>query len=75
MYWYQVRTPNIWLVILYSGYYEALQKRSSSEHSTIFHRYEMELFEKIFERDVELMHDMFLPQPSDESRGMRVLFK
>jgi hypothetical protein len=43
--------------------------------ATIFRRYDMELYDTIFERDVELKHDMFLPQPSDESRGMRVLFK
>jgi hypothetical protein len=31
----------------------------------------MELFNTIFERDVELKHNMSLPQPSDESRGMK----
>jgi hypothetical protein len=35
----------------------------------------MELFGTIFERDVKLKHDMFLPRPSDEGRGMRVLYK
>lgn len=31
----------------------------------------MELFDTIFERDVELKHNMSLPQPSDKSRGMK----
>ncbi|RDL40615.1 Cytochrome P450 [Venustampulla echinocandica] len=44
--------------------------------ATIFTRYDnMELVDMDFERDVALKHDMFLPQPSKESRGVRVLFK
>ena len=43
--------------------------------ATIFRRYEMELFETVFERDVQLKHDFFLPQPSEESMGVRVVFK
>jgi hypothetical protein len=43
--------------------------------ATIFRQYDMELFGTIFERDVKLKHDMFLPRPSDEGRGMRVLYK
>jgi hypothetical protein len=43
---------------------------------TVFHQYQdIELFDTNFERDVKLTHDMFLPQPSKESRGMRVIFK
>lgn len=40
-----------------------------------FRRYEMDLFDTTFERDVELKYDMFLPQPSLESRGVRIVFK
>ncbi|TVY15656.1 Cyrochrome P450 monooxygenase [Lachnellula arida] len=44
--------------------------------ATLFHRYrDMELFDTSFERDVRLTNDMFLPQPSKESRGIRVVFK
>jgi len=43
--------------------------------ATVFRRYDMELFETTRERDVDLKHDMFLPQPSYESQGMRVIFK
>lgn len=42
--------------------------------ATLFRRYEMELFDTTFERDVQVKHDMFLPQPSNESKGVRVVF-
>lgn len=33
----------------------------------------MELFETERERDIDLKHDFFIPNPSLESRGVRVL--
>ncbi|CAG8955073.1 hypothetical protein HYFRA_00007087 [Hymenoscyphus fraxineus] len=44
--------------------------------ATIFSRYpNMELFDTDFDRDIKMVSDMFFPQPSKESRGIRVLFK
>jgi hypothetical protein len=75
MYWYKVcdHGPSVHKFRL------ILQSLAEAELfltlATIFRRYDMELFDTNFERDVELKHDMFLPQLSDESRGMRFLFK
>ncbi|KAH8658663.1 cytochrome P450 [Tricladium varicosporioides] len=45
--------------------------------ATVFAKYgdNMNLYNCDFERDVALKHDMFLPQPSLESRGVQVVFK
>lgn len=44
--------------------------------ATIFSRYNnIELFDTDFDRDIKMVSDMFFPQPSKESRGLRVLFK
>jgi hypothetical protein len=43
--------------------------------ATVFRRYEdQELFESS-RLDVDAEHDYFLPQPSEESKGVKVLFK
>jgi len=43
--------------------------------ATIFRRYDhQELFETT-RMDVDIKHDMFLPQPDHRSKGVRVLFK
>lgn len=42
--------------------------------ATIFRRYDMELFETT-RRDVDCAHDMFLPMPAQDSKGVRVVFK
>ncbi len=43
--------------------------------ATVFRRFEMDLHDTVFERDVQLKHDFFLPQPSMQSNGVRVIFK
>lgn len=43
--------------------------------ATIFRRYQPELFDANRERDIDLAHDNFLPQPSAQSRPIRVIFK
>lgn len=43
--------------------------------ATLFRRYDMELFDTVRERDVDIYYDGFLPQPSPQSKGVRVLFK
>ncbi|CAG8974551.1 hypothetical protein HYALB_00005824 [Hymenoscyphus albidus] len=43
--------------------------------ATIFRRYEPSLFDAVRERDVDLKHDNFLPQPSLQSRPIRVVFR
>ncbi|KAL5325161.1 hypothetical protein ACEPPN_006284 [Leptodophora sp. 'Broadleaf-Isolate-01'] len=43
--------------------------------ATVFRRYELELFDTIRERDIDLAYDGFLPQPSPEAKGFRVVFK
>ncbi len=42
--------------------------------ATVFRRYKAELFDTIRERDIDLAYDGFLPQPSVESKGVRVIF-
>lgn len=43
--------------------------------ATIFSRYtNMQLYDTNYERDVKVVSDMFLPQASKNSRGVRVLF-
>ncbi|RDW58232.1 cytochrome P450-14 [Coleophoma cylindrospora] len=42
--------------------------------ATVFRRYDMELFDTVRNRDVDLAHEMFLPQPSQQSKGVRVMF-
>jgi cytochrome P450 len=42
--------------------------------ATIFHRFDMELFETDWS-DVEIVHDHFNPVPKKDSRGVRVLIK
>ena len=41
--------------------------------ANVFRRFEMELFETVRERDIELRHDLFVPYPSLQSPGVRVL--
>jgi hypothetical protein len=43
--------------------------------STIFRRYDMELYDTIRERDINIAYDGFLPQPSRGNKGVRVIFK
>ena len=43
--------------------------------ATVFRRYEkMRLFETE-RKDVEVKHEMFLPQPDQSSRGVKVMFE
>lgn len=39
----------------------------------VFRRFEMELFEMKRERDIDMKYDFFVPSPSKESLGLRVL--
>lgn len=43
--------------------------------ATVFRRYKPELFNTLRERDIDLAYDGFLPQPSPDSKGVRVIFK
>ena len=43
--------------------------------ATIFRRYDMELYDTIRERDINLAYDGFLPQPSRGNKGVRIIFK
>ncbi|KAK0105231.1 hypothetical protein ONS96_004631 [Cadophora gregata f. sp. sojae] len=43
--------------------------------ATVFRRFELELFDTIRERDIDLAYDGFLPQPGPEAKGVRVIFK
>ncbi|KAL2062093.1 hypothetical protein VTL71DRAFT_6359 [Oculimacula yallundae] len=43
--------------------------------ATVFRRYELELFDTIRERDIDLAYDGFLPQASPEGKGVKVVFK
>lgn len=50
---------------------EGLKKQFSESRNilddlaTLYSTYEMELFDTVFERHVEVRHDVFLPQPRD----------
>ncbi|KAL3427154.1 cytochrome p450 [Phlyctema vagabunda] len=44
-------------------------------NATMFRRFDMALFDVDFERDVAIKHEMFLPQPSRASKGIRVVLE
>ncbi len=43
--------------------------------ATVFRRYDMELFDTVRERDIDVVSDGFLPQPSTNAKPLRVLLK
>jgi hypothetical protein len=42
--------------------------------ATIFRRFDLELFETT-RKDVDVKHDLFLPQPDSTSKGVKVLVR
>ncbi len=43
--------------------------------ATVFRRYDMELYDAVRERDIDIVSDGFLPQPSTDARPLRVLIR
>ena len=42
--------------------------------ATIFRRFDLELHDTVRERDIDVVRDSFLGEPSFESKGVRVKF-
>lgn len=42
---------------------------------TLFRRFDMELFDTNYERDVMFEHDYIASVPSIEAKGVRIIFK
>ncbi|CZT10519.1 related to cytochrome P450 CYP3/CYP5/CYP6/CYP9 subfamilies [Rhynchosporium agropyri] len=43
--------------------------------ATVFRRYDLELYDTVRERDIDLAYDGFIPQASPEGKGVRVVIK